>query len=194
MTAFLPVVATQAKIDAAPVADGRLMVASDTGEMFLDYGGGRIRIQAPEAVIPWQLKTWLSPGKTVEPEVNAAAMTLPVLADKESLLVSYRIPPGATAPYTLNLALAGLWADRGEEFQSTNTILVQPAETPADEYPGITLNLGDRSYSGEPGYAIALHSRRLTTAELYELDYPTGLIMTRWAMVVMPCLASRGFN
>ena len=78
MTAFLPVVATQAKIAAAPVSDGRLLVASDTGEMFLDYGGGRIRIQAPEAAIPWQLKTWLSPGQTVEAEVNAAAMTLQI--------------------------------------------------------------------------------------------------------------------
>jgi hypothetical protein len=44
MPVFLPCAGTRAQIDARPVADGQFLVATDTGEAFVDIGGRRIRI------------------------------------------------------------------------------------------------------------------------------------------------------
>lgn len=44
MPAFSPCIGTRAQIDARPVRDGQFLVATDTGEAFIDFGGVRIRI------------------------------------------------------------------------------------------------------------------------------------------------------
>lgn len=44
MPAFRPCIGTRAQIDARPVRDGQFLVATDTGEAFIDFGGVRIRI------------------------------------------------------------------------------------------------------------------------------------------------------
>lgn len=44
MPVFLPCSGTRAQIDARPVADGQFLVATDTGEAFVDIGGRRICI------------------------------------------------------------------------------------------------------------------------------------------------------
>ncbi len=42
--AFKPYAGTRAQIDAKAVADGQFLVATDTGEAFVDFNGTRIRI------------------------------------------------------------------------------------------------------------------------------------------------------
>ena len=44
MPAFQPCAGTRAQIDAAPVANGQFLVATDTGEAFIDFNNVRIRI------------------------------------------------------------------------------------------------------------------------------------------------------
>lgn len=44
MPAFKPCAGTRARIDRTPVADGQFLVATDTGEAFLDFHGVRIRV------------------------------------------------------------------------------------------------------------------------------------------------------
>ena len=44
MPAFTPCIGTRAQVDARPVRDGQLLVAADTGEVFIDFNGVRIRI------------------------------------------------------------------------------------------------------------------------------------------------------
>ena len=44
MPAFLPCYGTRAQIDARPVANGQFLVATDTGEVFLDVSGRRIQL------------------------------------------------------------------------------------------------------------------------------------------------------
>ena len=44
MPAFQPCAGTRAQIDATPVANGRFLVATDTGEAFIDFNNVRIRI------------------------------------------------------------------------------------------------------------------------------------------------------
>lgn len=42
MPAFLPVTAYRAQIDLSPVVNGQLIIAIDTGEIFLDFNSRRI--------------------------------------------------------------------------------------------------------------------------------------------------------
>jgi len=44
MPAFKPCIGTRAQVDATPVANGQFLVATDTGEAFIDFNGVRIRI------------------------------------------------------------------------------------------------------------------------------------------------------
>lgn len=44
MAVFLPRTATRLMIDSSPVLDGQLIIAVDTGEIFLDYNGRRIAL------------------------------------------------------------------------------------------------------------------------------------------------------
>ena len=44
MPAFTPCIGTRAQVDARPVRDGQLLVAIDTGEVFIDFNGVRIRV------------------------------------------------------------------------------------------------------------------------------------------------------
>ena len=44
MPAFRPCIGTRAQVDATPVRDGQLLVAADTGDVFIDFNGVRIRI------------------------------------------------------------------------------------------------------------------------------------------------------
>ena len=44
MPAFRPCIGTRAQIDARPVVNGQFLVATDTGEAFIDYNGIRISI------------------------------------------------------------------------------------------------------------------------------------------------------
>jgi len=44
MPAFTPCIGTRAQVDARPVRDGQLLVAADTGEVFIDFNGVRIRL------------------------------------------------------------------------------------------------------------------------------------------------------
>ena len=44
MPAFTPCIGTRAQVDARPVRDGQLLVAADTGEVFIDFNGVRIRV------------------------------------------------------------------------------------------------------------------------------------------------------
>lgn len=44
MPVFQPLAGTRAQIDARPVADGQFLVATDTGEVFVDLGGRRIAV------------------------------------------------------------------------------------------------------------------------------------------------------
>jgi len=44
MPAFAPCIGTRAQVDARPVRDGQLLVAADTGEVFIDFNGVRIRL------------------------------------------------------------------------------------------------------------------------------------------------------
>lgn len=46
MPAFQPCFGTRAQIDARPVVNGQFLVATDTGEMFLDIGGQRIALSS----------------------------------------------------------------------------------------------------------------------------------------------------
>ena len=43
MPAFRPCIGTRAQVDATPVRDGQMLVAADTGEAFVDFGGVRVR-------------------------------------------------------------------------------------------------------------------------------------------------------
>ena len=44
MPAFTPCIGTRAQVDARPVRDGQMLVAADTGEVFIDFNGVRIRV------------------------------------------------------------------------------------------------------------------------------------------------------
>lgn len=44
MPAFTPCIGTRAQVDARPVRDGQMLVAIDTGEVFIDFNGTRIRL------------------------------------------------------------------------------------------------------------------------------------------------------
>ncbi len=44
MPAFTPCIGTRAQVDARPVRDGQLLVAADTGEVFIDFNGVRVRL------------------------------------------------------------------------------------------------------------------------------------------------------
>ena len=44
MPAFRPCIGTRAQVDATPVRDGQMLVAADTGEVFIDFNGVRVRI------------------------------------------------------------------------------------------------------------------------------------------------------
>ena len=44
MPAFRPCIGTRAQVDATPVRDGQLLVAADTGEVFIDFNGVRVRL------------------------------------------------------------------------------------------------------------------------------------------------------
>lgn len=46
MPVFQPCAGTRAQIDASPLRNGQLAIATDTGEMFLDYNGTRIALSA----------------------------------------------------------------------------------------------------------------------------------------------------
>ena len=47
MPAFRPCIGTRAQVDATPVRDGQMLVAADTGEAFVDFGGVRVRLSGP---------------------------------------------------------------------------------------------------------------------------------------------------
>ena len=44
MPAFRPCIGTRAQVDATPVRDGQMLVAIDTGEVFIDFNGVRVRV------------------------------------------------------------------------------------------------------------------------------------------------------
>ena len=44
MPAFTPCIGTRAQVDARPVRDGQMLVAIDTGEVFIDFNGVRVRV------------------------------------------------------------------------------------------------------------------------------------------------------
>ena len=44
MPVFRPCIGTRAQVDARPVVNGQFLVATDTGEAFIDFNGVRIRI------------------------------------------------------------------------------------------------------------------------------------------------------
>ena len=44
MPAFRPCIGTRAQVDSTPVRDGQMLVAADTGEVFIDYNGVRVRL------------------------------------------------------------------------------------------------------------------------------------------------------
>lgn len=46
MPAFVPIAAYRAQIDSSPVVNGQLIIAVDTGEIFLDYNSRRIPISS----------------------------------------------------------------------------------------------------------------------------------------------------
>jgi hypothetical protein len=42
MPAFTPCIGTWAQVDARPVRDGQMLVAADTGEVFIDFNGSYV--------------------------------------------------------------------------------------------------------------------------------------------------------
>jgi len=44
MPAFTPCIGTRAQVDARPVRDGQMLVAIDTGEVFIDFNGVRVKV------------------------------------------------------------------------------------------------------------------------------------------------------
>jgi len=151
MPVFQPCAGTRAQIDARPVSDGQFLVATDTGEAFVDIGGRRICISGSSGT---------SGGTGGDDDDDPSLFTLWPIACA-SLRMSDSVSGGGPGAGVLNMPSVRLGIGDGNLFTAfsvTNADLIVsdsvpgggPGDgvtgTPFADIPDIPGNL-DTSYS-----------------------------------------------